>query len=496
MTEDTPEKQKNRVDWAGYQKLLAVVIPIAYFYFSFIGLIYVSEFYSRFDINILEFSEPSDFLLIAYSKAGIWFYALLVSLITVPLTALIVVVALIVLCFALSVVAMAIAYLRLIVLSVLNLIIVVVRLFGLLAMSVPTLKMPAPEDLREIAEDVARKREKHKQNEEKVRVFCKQLLKKLCEFMAWIYLRRICFIFVVLLLGVLFSLYLPYAQAGRDYRSISEPPAHNGQANQAGEVNPGDAQFLCRMIGRLTALPEFVLQGAEKVLSLSCLPVYEEQPQYVRAIVRPSAGNPLTHLPPCLTRLGATSGFHFFYERESGKRFTVPAGNLASLEFLPSECSPEALQVEADPACHLEKLAEVKGFPPATHGFTSKQEGPALKSLFREMKCRFDEHTLEQLLLVGRADVRDILPWDKRRLYGSNNGLAQARAKWVKTKLYRRFPGKIDPGRTVLLSAGPLYISDEAQGGQDEENERHASNRVVEVYTCWASKPARSDGPK
>lgn len=499
MAEDTSEARKNRVDWAKYQKLLAVVIPLAYLYFSAIGLIYVDEFYGRFNINIFDFSEPSDFLLIAYSKAGIWLDTLLMSLVAIPLTALIFVVTLVVLLIALYVLALALIFLGLIFLAALNLMIVFIRLLGLLVMSVLTFRMPAPEDLREIAEDIAGKREKHKKHKEIVKKLCKTLFDVLWKLVVWMWRRHIHFVCIVLLLSVLFPLYLAHAQAGRDYRSISEAAASYGQTNQAGQVNADDAQFLCRMMGRLPALPELVLLGVEKVLSISCSSVHEEQLQYVRVIVRPSAGNPFTHLPSCLVRLGATSGFHFFYEQESGKRFTVPADNMASVAFLPpkSEC-PQAQSVEFAPACHLEKLEDVKGFPEVEHQFKQETQDINLKPLFGKMECRFYGHTLEQLLLIGRADLRDILPREKRKLYGSNSGLAQARAKWVKTKLYERFPGKIDPGRTVLLSAGPLYINDDGQDeqdGQDEDNERHASNRVVEVYACWAPKPARSEEP-
>ena len=99
------------------------------------------------------------------------------------------------------------------------------------------------------------------------------------------------------------------------------------------------------------------------------------------------------------------------------------------------------------------------------------------------MKERFKDKTLWQLMLLGRVDIKQLSP-EERKAYGSNNGLAQARAKWVLEKLTEEFPEyKNAFERSILLSAGPLHVRGEAS----EMNQ--AKDRSVEVWACWTPKP-------
>ena len=43
----------------------------AYLYACFLGMLYARSYYQSFEIDIFNFVEPSDFLLMAISKAGI-----------------------------------------------------------------------------------------------------------------------------------------------------------------------------------------------------------------------------------------------------------------------------------------------------------------------------------------------------------------------------------------------------------------------------------------
>ena len=105
----------------------------------------------------------------------------------------------------------------------------------------------------------------------------------------------------------------------------------------------------------------------------------------------------------------------------------------------------------------------------------------SLAALEEKLSRKFQAHTLQQLMLIGRADIKP-LRGQKLRDYGSNSGLAQARAKWVWKSLERKV--KIDPDRVILLSAGPLHIGSEAKDPKNRERDRS-----VEVYACWAPKP-------
>ena len=97
-----------------------------------------------------------------------------------------------------------------------------------------------------------------------------------------------------------------------------------------------------------------------------------------------------------------------------------------------------------------------------------------------------------QLMLIGRVDITPLN--DKTRgHYGSNNGLAQARAKWVWEKLVEKLNKPEKDAlrqRTILLSAGPLYVG---QGEEDPtEIKNRAKDRSVEVWACGDPKPEQA----
>lgn len=105
----------------------------------------------------------------------------------------------------------------------------------------------------------------------------------------------------------------------------------------------------------------------------------------------------------------------------------------------------------------------------------------------------FEAKVPRQLMLVGRADITP-LSENQRKYYGSNNGLAQSRAKWVRDQLVEKLKWKLgEPEkkalreRTILLSAGPLHVG---QGGEDPtEIKNRAKDRSVEVWACGDPKP-------
>ena len=107
----------------------------------------------------------------------------------------------------------------------------------------------------------------------------------------------------------------------------------------------------------------------------------------------------------------------------------------------------------------------------------------------------FEAKTLQQLMLIGRVDVTP-LNEERRGRYGSNNGLAQARAKWVRDELVEKLKTKWkldDPEkkealreRTILLSAGPLHVGTNDKKSVPEEERK--LDRSVEVWVCGGAK--------
>ena len=91
----------------------------------------------------------------------------------------------------------------------------------------------------------------------------------------------------------------------------------------------------------------------------------------------------------------------------------------------------------------------------------------------------FEAGTPQQLMLIGRVDITQ-LNEQKRELYGSNNGLAQARAKWVWDKLVEKLNKPEKDAlreRTILLSAGPLHVG-----------KKVPEDRSVEVWVCGGAE--------
>ena len=139
-------------------------------------------------------------------------------------------------------------------------------------------------------------------------------------------------------------------------------------------------------------------------------------------------------------------------------------------------------KVQSDCASGWDKVTAIGPFRKEEHELLER--GEELAPFITQIKRYFENKTLQQLMLVGRSDVT---PLCKRTLalYGSNSGLAQARAKWILDELKKKFPKQKEKlERTILLSAGPRYVRDEAT----EIN--RAKDRTVEVYACWTPKDA------
>lgn len=275
----------------------------------------------------------------------------------------------------------------------------------------------------------------------------------------------------------------------------------------------------------------------------------QQEAPHVRVALRQDSVQPRTRLPdPDRTLfLGTTSSFHLFYECgdtlnsgtdskgpngpkasgaqhpqgasecEEGRPFIVPTANIASLEFDPKkkEVEPRVSLPDTTDACASgwKKMATIGTFPRGKHHCLEGQPGCPKDSkegesengneppselvipdeLLRDLGSLFEAGTLQQLMLIGRVDITPLND-ETRRRYGSNNGLAQARAKRVWDGLVEKWkldePEKLDEPkkkalleRTILLSAGPLHV------GKDVEDTDRAKDRSVEVWACGGPKP-------
>ena len=153
-------------------------------------------------------------------------------------------------------------------------------------------------------------------------------------------------------------------------------------------------------------------------------------------------------------------------------------------------CEGRHDKMEGDKEC---KKENAKNSPP---------ELVTLDRLIGDHRSLFEAGTLQQLMLVGRVDIKQ-LDENQRKYYGSNNGLAQSRAKWVLDKLVKKLELtdlKKEAAlreRTILLSAGPLHVGKKAletDGAKAPEKEQkvseidRAKDRSVEVWVCGGAK--------
>ncbi len=86
---------------------------------------------------------------------------------------------------------------------------------------------------------------------------------------------------------------------------------------------------------------------------------------------------------------------------------------------------------------------------------------------------------LAAVILVGSADKQQLQP-SAQRIYDTNAGLAQARARWVQARLEEGYQGTIVP--LLVLSTGPSFV------GISVQKERLAEDRSVLMCAVWTSK--------
>ena len=153
----------------------------------------------------------------------------------------------------------------------------------------------------------------------------------------------------------------------------------------------------------------------------------------------------------------------------------MPTANIASLEFNPPS-DPDLPPL----SCYLEKFEPIRLFPEAEHTQLEGNGSGKLTDLVEKMEPRFENYTLQQLMLIGRVDSKPLRP-EGMRFYGSQRGLSQARAEWVQQKLLKAFPDQIDPSRITLR--GDNYLPPDKN-----DDKKRQFDRSVEVHACWAPK--------
>lgn len=107
-----------------------------------------------------------------------------------------------------------------------------------------------------------------------------------------------------------------------------------------------------------------------------------------------------------------------------------------------------------------------------------KDRGPgpeqAVKLISYRLNGELPQHRLLSVFVMGSVDKQPLSPEAKKK-FGSNRGLAGARASWVEGQLGDLL--RAPPDRFLILSSGPTI---EAKTTKDREQDR-----FVEIYPVW-----------
>ncbi len=124
----------------------------------------------------------------------------------------------------------------------------------------------------------------------------------------------------------------------------------------------------------------------------------------------------------------------------------------------------------------FEQLPSIRNFE---SGKGSLKDCNALSELSDAIKNNLNnkKYTLSFMIIAGKVDKR-LLNEDLQKKYGSNLGLAQKRAVWVKNCLVRNEKLGLDPEKLIAVATGPEQTGNEANDDLEQD-------RIVLVYAFW-----------
>ncbi len=127
------------------------------------------------------------------------------------------------------------------------------------------------------------------------------------------------------------------------------------------------------------------------------------------------------------------------------------------------------------------RIGSVGPFSVGEH-LSDQQNEDSLNAGIIALNSSLVRNTPIHLLFVGRVDITPLTEGRDETYYGSNLGLAQARATWVRNQLLEianteEYRDVLN--RALLLSAGPMNVGEET-----DESDRQKDRRV-DVWGCW-----------
>ena len=263
------------------------------------------------------------------------------------------------------------------------------------------------------------------------------------------------------------------------------------------EVNEGATAFSENTEKNTTIIVEEVEAISKKVTNISDSPEFSATIEALRKTVAGLKsyleGNiTITGLNATITELNAATDGLTMLEREnhcaSGWKNLETVGPFCESEHKLWEDNKQTNPANGNNPHHSfatskKKLDCESGDNKQTNPTNGNNPMTKYAKLEESLRRKLQDYTLQQLMLIGRVDKK-LFIGKKQEYYGSQRGLAQARAEWVQEQLLKNFSKEIDPGRITLLSDNYRYDGD--------NEEKHALDRSVEVHACWAPKPKQT----
>jgi len=132
------------------------------------------------------------------------------------------------------------------------------------------------------------------------------------------------------------------------------------------------------------------------------------------------------------------------------------------------------LKIEISKGFRVKKFDEIGPFPIGDHklyGYTKEK----MMIKIRRLKKELNNNEVYFIFLIGKSDK---IPLGKniREVYGSNIGLAQARANWVKRLIKKNLPKNNLKIPLIAIGTGPDMV------GVNIDKDKLAKDRSVEIY--------------
>ena len=170
----------------------------------------------------------------------------------------------------------------------------------------------------------------------------------------------------------------------------------------------------------------------------------------------------------------------------NGTEGRVPSETRINIERVAVEWpfdSPIATETSPPMRIMFEQLPSIRNFE---SGKESLKDCNALSELNDAIKNNLEkQYTLSFMIIAGKVDKR-LLNETAQRKYGSNLGLAQKRAAWVKDCLVGNENLGLDREKLIAVATGPEQTGNEANHDLEKD-------RIVLVYAFWTKANRSND---